>query len=193
MRYRDRSQSAFQSGTPQVQVTPRREHASLACKEDQLMFARLIKIFSTVLVSFALSAPPLALAGDDGIVKVKSAYPLAVTIERLKSDIAGKGIKFFDEIDQSKLAADAGIKLRPSVLLVFGNPPLGTQFITANAAAGLDWPVRLLVFENESGEVWMAYTDFSWIARRHGIESRDDQFNMATKVIASITSSAQAK
>ena len=110
------------------------------------MFARLIKIFSTVLVSFTLSAPPLALAGDDGIVKVKSAYPLAVTIERLKSDIAGKGIKFFDEIDQSKLAADAGIKLRPSVLLVFGNPPLGTQFITANAAAGLDWPVRLLVF-----------------------------------------------
>jgi uncharacterized protein (DUF302 family) len=157
------------------------------------MFARLIKIFSTVLVSFALSAPPLALAGDDGIVKVKSAYPLAVTIERLKSDIAGKGIKFFDEIDQSKLAADAGIKLRPSVLLVFGNPPLGTQFITANAAAGLDWPVRLLVFENESGEVWMAYTDFGWIARRHGIESRDEQFNMATKVIASITSSAQAK
>lgn len=157
------------------------------------MFARLIKIFSTVLVSFALSAPPLALAGDDGIVKVKSAYPLAVTIERLKSDIAGKGIKFFDEIDQSKLAADAGIKLRPSVLLVFGNPPLGTQFITANAAAGLDWPVRLLVFENEAGEVWMAYTDFGWIARRHGIESRDEQFNMATKVIASITSSAQAK
>ena len=120
--------------------------------------------FSTILVSFALSAPPLALAGDDGIVKVKSAYPLAATIERLKSDIAGKGISFFDEIDQSKLAADAGIKLRPSVLLVFGNPPLGTQFITANAAAGLDWPVRLLVFENESGEVWMAYTDFSWIA-----------------------------
>jgi uncharacterized protein (DUF302 family) len=157
------------------------------------MFARLIKTCSIVLVSFVLSAPPLALAGDDGIVKVKSAYPLAATIERLKSDIAGKGIKFFDEIDQSKLAADAGIKLRPSVLLVFGNPPLGTQFITANAAAGLDWPVRLLVFENESGEVWMAYTDFGWIARRHGIESRDDQFKMATKVIASITSSAQAK
>ena len=156
------------------------------------MLARLTQICSAVLVAFALNAP-FAFAGDDGIVRVKSAYPLAKTIERLKSDIAGKGIKFFDEIDQSKLAADAGIKLRPSVLLVFGNPPLGTQFITANAVAGLDWPVRLLVFENESGEVWMAYTDFGWIARRHGIESRDEQFKMATKVIASITSSAQAK
>jgi uncharacterized protein (DUF302 family) len=157
------------------------------------MFARLVKICSAAFVAFTLIGPPLALAGDDGIVKVKSAYPLAQTIERLKSDIAGKGIKFFDEIDQSRLAAEAGIRLRPSVLLVFGNPPLGTQFITANAVAGLDWPVRLLVFENDSGEVRMAYTDFGWIARRHGIESRDEQFKMATKVISAITSSAQAK
>jgi uncharacterized protein (DUF302 family) len=94
---------------------------------------------------------------------------------------------------QSKLAADAGVKLRPSVLLIFGNPPLGTQFITANANAGLDWPVRLLVYENEKGEVWMAYTDFDWIARRHGIENRKDQFKMASSVINSITSSVKAR
>jgi uncharacterized protein (DUF302 family) len=91
------------------------------------------------------TASSLALAGNDGIVRVKSAYPIGETIERLKKDIADKGIKFFNEIDQSKLAADAGVKLRPSVLLIFGNPPLGTQFITANANAGLDWPLRLLV------------------------------------------------
>ena len=134
-----------------------------------------------------------ALAGNDGIVRVKSAYPIGETIERLKKDIADKGIKFFDEIDQSKLAADAGIKLQPSVLLIFGNPPLGTQFITANANAGLDWPVRLLVFENDKGEVWTAYTDFDWIARRHGIKNRRDQFKMASTVIGSITSSVKAK
>jgi uncharacterized protein (DUF302 family) len=157
------------------------------------MVARFISICSAIAVSFVLCVSAPALAGDDGIVRVKSAYPLATTIERLKGDIAGKGIKFFDEIDQSKLAAAAGIKLRPSVLLIFGNPPLGTQFITANAAAGLDWPVRLLVFENESGEVWMAYTDFGWIARRHGIDTREQQFKMASSVIASIVSSAQAK
>jgi uncharacterized protein (DUF302 family) len=118
---------------------------------------------------------------------------MAETIAKLKGDIAGKGIKFFDEIDQAKLAGDAGIKLRPSTLLVFGNPPLGTQFITARPDAGLDWPVRLLVFENERGEVWLAYTDFAWIARRHGISTRDDQFKMATSVIASITSSVAVK
>ncbi len=104
-----------------------------------------------------------------------------------------KASNSFNEIDQSKLAADAGIKLRPSVLLIFGNPPLGTQFITANANAGLDWPVRLLVYENEKGEVRTAYTDFDWIARRHGIENRNDQFKTASSVINSITSSVKAK
>ena len=73
---------------------------------------------------------------DNGIVRVKSAVPMAEAIARIKADIAAKGIKFFSEIDQSKLAADAGIKLRPSTLLVFGNPPLGTQFITSNPMPG---------------------------------------------------------
>jgi uncharacterized protein (DUF302 family) len=157
------------------------------------MLARLIELCSALLFASALTASSPVLAGNDGIVTVKSAYSLGETVERLKKDIADKGIKFFDEIDQSKLAADAGIKLRPSILLVFGNPPLGTQFITANANAGLDWPVRLLVYENEKGEAWTAYTDFDWIARRHGIENRKDQFKMASSVIASIILSVKAK
>ena len=157
------------------------------------MFARLIQLCSASLFAFALAASSPAMAGNDGIITVKSAFPIGETIERLKKDIADKGIKFFNEIDQSRLAADAGIKLRPSVLLIFGNPPLGTQFITANANAGLDWPVRLLVYENEKGEVWTAYSDFDWIARRHGIENRNDQFKTASSVINSITSSVKAK
>src|SRR3954453_11866115 len=126
---------------------------------------------------------------DDGIVRVKSAVPMQEAITRIKADIAAKGIKFFSEIDQSKLAEDAGIKLNPSMLLIFGNPPLGTQFITSNPNAGLDWPVRLLVSENERGEVFTVYTDFGWIAHRHGIKDRDAQFQMASGVIASITGS----
>jgi uncharacterized protein (DUF302 family) len=124
---------------------------------------------------------------------MKSAYPVGETVARLKQDISGKGIMFFNEVDQSKLAAGAGITLRPSVLLTFGNPPLGTQFITSNPNAGLDWPVRLLVFENEKGEVWTAHTDFGWIARRHGIKDRVEQFKMASLVVSSITSSVAAK
>jgi uncharacterized protein (DUF302 family) len=141
----------------------------------------------------ALVAVPAAQAkSSDGVVRAKSAYGFAETIERLKKDIAGKGIMFFSEIDQSKLAAGAGIKLNPSTLLVFGNPPLGTQFMTSNPNAGLDWPVRLLVVQDDAGAVWTVYTDFAWIAARHGVVNRGDQFKMASMVIASITSSVKA-
>ncbi|HTL64220.1 MAG TPA: DUF302 domain-containing protein [Pseudolabrys sp.] len=129
---------------------------------------------------------------NDGIVRVKSSYGFQETIARLKKDIAAKGIRFFNEIDQTELAAGAGIKLNPSTLLVFGNPPLGTQFMTANPNAGLDWPVRLLVIQDSAGAVWTVYTDFAWIAARHGIVNRTEQFKMASMVIASITSSVKA-
>jgi uncharacterized protein (DUF302 family) len=160
------------------------------------MFARIARLCSAASVGIllALVAPQIASAAEeDGIVRLKSRYSMAETIARLKKDVAEKGIRFFDEIDQSKLAADAGVKLRPSTLLIFGNPPLGTLFLTSTPAAGLDWPVRLLVFEDEQGQVWTLYTEFSWIAHRHGIKDRDPAFKMATGVIASITASVQAK
>ena len=159
------------------------------------MIARVIATVSAVLIAGLLlfnMASPRA-DNEDGIVRVKSAYAMPETINRLKQDIATKGIVFFSTVDQSKLAAEAGIKLRPSTLLVFGNPALGSLFITSNPQAGLDWPVRLLVQEDEKGQVWATYTDFAWIARRHRITDRQDAFKMASNVIASITSSVQAK
>ena len=145
--------------------------------------------FLLLLLLWASAAPTNGrIEPDDGIVRVKSAVPMTEAITRIKADIASKGIKFFMEIDQSKLAADAGIQLRPSTLLVFGNPPLGTQFITSNPNAGLDWPVRLLLTQDDNGDVWAVWTNFDWIARRHNIRDREAQFKMATKVVQSITS-----
>ena len=128
-------------------------------------------------------------ASEYGVVAVKSAHPFAETVARLKADVAAKGLIFFEEVDQQKLAADAGIATRPSILLVFGNPALGTQFITANPQAGIDWPVRMLVYQDQAGKVWVEYNDFAYIAQRHAIASRDPQFKMASEVIASITAS----
>ena len=150
--------------------------------------------FLTLVFLWASTAPIDArIERDNGIIRVKSAVPMSEAIIRIKADIAAKGIKFFDQIDQTKLAADAGIKLNPSTLLVFGNPPLGIQFLTANPYAGLDWPVRMLVLQDSDGQVWVAYTDFNYIAHRHHITDRDAQFAMATMVAGSIASAAQAK
>ncbi|MFL6660749.1 MAG: DUF302 domain-containing protein [Rhizobacter sp.] len=149
-------------------------------------------------VSFAaltLAAPPThaQAAAADGLIKVRSAYSVEETVARIRKDIADKGVQFFQAVDQSKLAADAGITLRPSTLLTFGNPPLGAQFLTSNPYSGLDWPVRLLVVEDEAGTVWAAYTDFAWIARRHHITDREPQFAKASSVVESITSTIRSR
>lgn len=131
-------------------------------------------------------------ARGPGVMVWRSGMAFATTVERLQEDVKAKGIRLFDVIDQAKLAADAGITLRPSTLLVFGNPPLGIQFLTANPLAGLDWPVRLLVYEDDAKATWIACTDFAWIAQRHAISDRDAAFSMATKVVASIVASVAA-
>src|SRR5512134_3141458 len=123
--------------------------------------ARLLRLSGAAAATLAVMPAAMAAKADDGVVRVKSAYGFQETIERLKKDIAAKGIRFFGEVDQAKLAADAGIKLNPSTLLMFGNPPLGTQFMTANPNAGLDWPVRLLVIQDNAGAVWTIHTDFA--------------------------------
>jgi len=160
----------------------------------QVRVASLLALFLMVSSIAPGSAEgPKPVVPPSGVIATKSAYAMAETVDRLKRDIAAKGITFFQEIDQAALAAKAGIELRPSTLLIFGNPPLGTQFITANPQAGLDWPVRLLVYRDELGAVWTAYTDFAWIAKRHGVLSRDAQFHMASGVAASIVSSVAAR
>ena len=145
------------------------------------------------LLTTVVDAQSLNGAGDDGLVRVRSAYPVDETVARMRQDIAAKGITFFQEVDQAGLAANAGIALRPSTLIVFGNPPLGAQFLTANPYSGLDWPVRVLVLQEADGSVWVAWTDFAWIARRHHIADRQQQFAMATSVVESITATIRSK
>jgi uncharacterized protein (DUF302 family) len=167
--------------------TPMTRH--LTTRQLPHRFANFVVSLLLVFLMISVASSAARADGDDGIVRVKSAVPIAEAITRIKADVEAKGIKFFSEIDQSKLAADAGIKLRPSTLLVFGNPPLGTQFITSNPNAGLDWPVRLLLTQDDNGDVWAVWTDFDWIARRQNIRDRAAQFSMATMVVKSITSS----
>jgi uncharacterized protein (DUF302 family) len=137
-----------------------------------------------------LAATPGPAEGS-GVIRVRSAVSVDETVTRIQKSVADKGIRFFDDIDQSKLAAGAGIPLKPSHLLLFGNPPLGIKFLTSNPYAGLDWPVRMLVTQDDQGQVWIAYTDFGWIARRHHIADREADFRMASQVAASIAASAE--
>jgi len=139
-------------------------------------------ILSMGFLSFANAAPA------NGVVTVESAYSVDETVDRIKADIAEKGITFFTQVDQAALGTAAGVAgLRPSRLILFGNPALGTTFITGKPEAGLDWPVRVLVYQTADAKVFVAYDDFGYIARRHGIMNRTAQFDMASTVIKSVT------
>src|SRR5262249_28210422 len=164
---------------------------SQVCTAAMLAFALMMSSASHV--SAEGLKPATVTSAQSGVIAQKSAYGRGETVARLKKDIAGKGIVFFQEIDQAALAAKAGIELKPSVLLIFGNPPLGTQFITANPQAGLDWPVRMLVYRDAAGAVWVAWTDFAWVAKRHRVTTRAAQFNMASEAAASIAASVAAR
>jgi uncharacterized protein (DUF302 family) len=147
---------------------------------------------ASTLAAGVASAQTPAPANDSGVIRMRSAFGVDETIARIEKSVSDKGIRLFDDIDQAKLAAGAGIQLKPSHLLVFGNPPLGIKFLTSNPYAGLDWPVRMLVVQDDAGQVWVAYTDFGWIARRHHITDRDADFTMASQVAASIAASASS-
>ena len=165
-------------------------HARTVTIVSVAMAATLSSVLLLAIPTADRSPPPVF---EDGVVRVKVDDSLPEAVTRFQHDFAPKGIMLISTIDQAKLAADKGIALRPSTLLVFGNPALGSQFITSKAQAGLDWPVRLLVQEDESRQVWAAYSDFAWIARRHQINDREAAFKMASNVVASIISSAQKK
>jgi uncharacterized protein (DUF302 family) len=136
-------------------------------------------------------APVVAAAPARGVVRQMSSYGFDDTIRRIRADLGTKNIPVFAEIDQQRLGAGANLPIRRSTLLLFGNPPLGVQFLQANPLAGLDWPVRMLVTEDAGGRVWIAWTDFAFIADRYAITGRDAQLAMATQVAASVAASAR--
>jgi uncharacterized protein (DUF302 family) len=147
-------------------------------------------ISANTIASQASVNEPIAAVQADGVVRIRSNHDVQETVSRIKAAVAAKGVRFFDAIDQAQLGKEVGLTVRPSTLILFGNPPLGVQFLQSNPYSGLDWPVRMLVVEDADGSVWLAWTDFQYIARRYHIKNRGPQFKMASEVAASIASEA---
>ncbi len=145
--------------------------------------------------SRASTAAPVAMPAPSasGVVRLRSDNGFDETVARLKADVQAKGIRFFDAIDQTALGASADLKIRRSTLVLFGNPPLGVQFLQSNPYAGLDWPVRMLVIEEADGSVWVAWTDFGFVAKRYAITDKAAQFKMASEVAGSIATAATSR
>ena len=116
-----------------------------------------------------MSDLPAGTAPVDGIVNVRSPLPLGGTVERLTELIGAAGATLFGSIDQSGAAEQAGLTLRPTTLLIFGNPAGGTPVMAAAPLAALDLPLKILVWQDDEGAVWITHLDQSWLAARYGL------------------------
>jgi uncharacterized protein (DUF302 family) len=106
---------------------------------------------------------------QQGLATVPSKWPVAATVERLERAITAAGLVVFARVDHARNAHELDLALRPTFLLIFGNPRGGTQLMQENQVAGLDLPLKFLVWEDEDGRAWVTYTEVGWIARRHGL------------------------
>jgi uncharacterized protein (DUF302 family) len=154
------------------------------------LFCITVLLASAATATAASAATPTAATEATGVLRIASSHPVDETVARIKQSVEAKGIRYFIAIDQQQLGASANLPIRKSTLVLFGNPPLGVQFIQANPYAGLDWPVRMLVREAADGKTEIAYTDFAFIAQRYGITGKDAQLKMASEVAATVAGEA---
>jgi uncharacterized protein (DUF302 family) len=108
---------------------------------------------------------------EDGIVSLASRYSARETIQRLVTALPAHNMTVFARVDHAANAVAAGMALRPTDLVIFGNPKGGTVLMQDQQSAGLDLPLKALVWEDADGKVWVSYIDPLWIARRYGIGS----------------------
>jgi uncharacterized protein (DUF302 family) len=118
---------------------------------------------------------------DNGLITVPSHFSVPQTMERLVAFAASHGLTVFARIDHADGAAQVGLPLRPTELVIFGNPKGGTPLMQDHQTAGIDLPIKALAWEDADRKVWLAYNDAAWIAQRHGLGPASAQ---AVKAIA---------
>jgi uncharacterized protein (DUF302 family) len=132
-----------------------------------------MKIFQLAALLVAVALPASA-AGKpvnrkDGIVAIPSNHSVDQTVERLKSILQSRGITLFALIDHSGEAEKVGMKMPPTKLLIFGSPKAGTPLMLAAPSIAIDLPLKILVWEDGQGKVWLSYNSPEYLAERHGL------------------------
>jgi uncharacterized protein (DUF302 family) len=126
-----------------------------------------MKLSHILLVSLLFSFSMLAQAAD-GLIALKSPHSAKQTMDRFETLVKQKGLNVFARIDHAAGAAKIGKTLRPTAVLIFGNPKGGTPFMACAQTVGIDLPLKALVWQDASGQVWLGYNDPVYIAQRHG-------------------------
>jgi len=109
----------------------------------------------------------------EGLTTIASNFGPKETLDRLETEIRTKGMEVFARIDHAAGAAEVGLNLRPTELIIFGNARGGTPLMQSVQTVGIDLPLKVLVWEDAGGKTWLSYNEPSWIARRHGVRNAE--------------------
>jgi uncharacterized protein (DUF302 family) len=127
------------------------------------------------------------------LIRKQSPHTVSVTIDRLAAAVEGAGATVFARVDHAAGASSVGMELRPTQLLIFGNPKLGTPALQAGQTAGLDLPLRVVAYKDDSGQVFLAYHSPSILAADHGIPADAEVLKKMTGALDKLTSNAIAQ
>jgi uncharacterized protein (DUF302 family) len=151
--------------------------------KGDVMFLRGLLVLVCALHSGLLSA-------QESIVSVASSHSVADTASRLEVLVTEKGMTVFNRVKHSEAAQKVDIVLRPSELLIFGNPKLGSKLMQCQQSIGLDLPLKALISEDEKGQVWISYTEPKFLKKKHNVAGCDKVFSKMEKALSKMTSAA---
>lgn len=126
----------------------------------------------------------------DGLVTLRSGFGVKATLERLEAEAKAKGMTVFARIDHAAGAKEAGLSLRPTTVLIFGNAKGGTPTMQSAQTIGIDLPLKVLVWQDEAGNTWLSYNDPRWFAKRHGLSHDSD--TAVSAMTAALAAAAKA-
>jgi uncharacterized protein (DUF302 family) len=126
------------------------------------------KLFTLIVVICLQGVHAMAV---EGLITLRSNYGPKDTMDRLEAAVKAKGLTVFAHVDHAAGASAAGLPLRPTDLLIFGNAKGGTPLMQSAQTIGIDLPLKILVWQDATGATWLSYNDPSWLAKRHGLSA----------------------
>ena len=126
----------------------------------------------------------------DGLTTIPSSYGPKDTMDRLEAEVKAKGMTVFARIDHAAGAAAVGLSLRPTEVLVFGNAKAGTPLMQAAQTLGIELPLKVLVWQDESGKTWLSYNDPAWLVKRHGLSGAETPVGVMTAALDAVAKAA---
>jgi len=136
---------------------------------------------------------PFTANAVEGIIDVKSQFSVATTMSRLERILNEKGLTIFNTISHSKSAANIGVQIRDTELIIFGNPKAGSPLMKCQQSIALDLPQKALIWMDENNTVWISYNDMSYLKSRHSVEGCDKEILKIGSILASITEAASGQ